>query len=243
LQEQNGFAGVTNKLSAEKARAICVAYDGMERFFPKAKIVVTGNPVRHEVWQLKDRETALKHFGLDSSKRTIFIVGGSLGAKTLNMAMEYNTEIIENQNNIQILWQCGKLYERDFKDKKVANLPNVKMLTFVDRMDLAYSVADVVISRAGALSISELCLVGKAAILVPSPNVAEDHQTKNAMALVEKNAAILVRDTEANTMISKALEILQNDNLKKSLSQNILQLGKPKAAIDIANVIKAVVGS
>lgn len=243
LQEQNGFAGVTNKLSAEKSRAICVAYEGMERFFPKEKIVLTGNPVRHEVWQLKDRTIALKHFGLDPTKRTIFIVGGSLGAKTLNMAMETNAQLIEQQTDIQILWQCGKLYEADFKQKKVANLPNVKMLTFVDRMDLAYSAADVVISRAGALSISELCLVGKPAILVPSPNVAEDHQTKNAMALVEKNAAILVSDSAANTMISKALEILENDNLKKDLAQNILQLGKPNAAIDIANVVRAVAGS
>lgn len=243
LQEQNGFAGVTNKLSAEQARAICVAYDGMERFFPKEKIVLTGNPVRHEVWQLKDRETALKHFGLDPAKRTIFIVGGSLGAKTLNIAMEHNTALIENQTDLQILWQCGKLYETDFKSKKVANLPNVKILTFVDRMDLAYSAADVVISRAGALSISELCLVGKAAILVPSPNVAEDHQTKNAMALVAKDAAILVRDAEANSMILKALEIFENNNLKKSLAQNILQLGKPNAAKDIAKVVRAIAGS
>lgn len=241
LQEQNGFAGVTNKLSAEQASAICVAYEGMERFFPSEKIVLTGNPVRHEVWQLKDRELAAKHFGLDPNKQTIFIVGGSLGAKTLNLAMEHNTQLIENQKDIQILWQCGKLYENDFKSKKVANLSNVKMLTFIDRMDLAYSVADLVISRAGALSISELCLVGRPSILIPSPNVAEDHQTKNAMALVEKKAAILISDSEANTMIAKSLEVLENKNLSKSLMQNILKLGKPTAAIDIANVIREVV--
>ena len=200
LQEQNSYAGVTNKLLAQKAQKICVAYDNMQQFFPAEKLILTGNPVRHDVWQLKEKEMAREHFGLQKDKKTIFIVGGSLGAKTLNLAMESNAELIEKQQDtIQIIWQCGKLYEADFQNGRAAQLPNVKMLTFIDRMDLAYSAADVVVARSGALTISELCLVGVPSIFIPSPNVAEDHQTKNAMAIVDKGGALLLKEAQLDT--------------------------------------------
>ena len=254
LQEQNSYAGVTNKLLAEKAKVICVAYEGLEKFFPKDKILMTGNPVRsdiafsqntddrvssheapHQGVSSHKKEEGLTYFNLDKNKKTIVIMGGSLGAKSLNIAMKNNAQLIENKGDIQILWQCGRLYEEDFKNGNAAQLPNVQLRPFIDRMDLAYAVADVIIARAGALTISELCLAGTPSVLVPSPNVAEDHQTKNAMALVEKNAAILVKDSEAkDKMIQKALEIIDNESLMNSLSSNILKLGKPNAAKDIA---------
>ena len=247
LQEQNSYAGVTNKLLAQKAVRICVAYEGLEKFFPKEKMSLTGNPVRSDISatssaksdnpNIRDTE-GYAYFGLDARKKTIVILGGSLGAKTLNLAVENAAQLIENQSNVQILWQCGRLYFEDFKNLKAAQLPNVKMVPFVDRMDLAYSVADVVVARAGALTISELCLAGIPSVLVPSPNVAEDHQTKNAMSLVERGAAVLVRDGEAaEKMISTALEVLDNQQLSANLKQNILKLGKPNAARDIADVI------
>lgn len=241
LQEQNSYAGVTNKLLAEKAVKICVAYEGLVRFFPSEKIVVTGNPVRSDIIDVRAKHTeGVAYFGLDPKKKTIAILGGSLGAKTLNMAIEQNAELLANQLDVQILWQCGRLYEADFKNGKAANLPNVQMRSFVDRMDLAYAVADVVIARAGALTISELCLSGNPSILVPSPNVAEDHQTKNAMALVEKNAAILVKDINANKeMLQTALSVLNNGKKADELRKNILALGKPNAAKDIAAVIQS----
>ena len=243
LQEQNSYAGVTNKLLAEKAKVICVAYEGLEKFFSQDKILITGNPVRSDIAFSQNtegvsrhkKEEGLTYFNLDKNKKTIVIMGGSLGAKSLNIAMENNAQLIENKGDIQILWQCGRLYEEDFKNGNAAQLPNVQLRPFIDRMDLAYAVADVIIARAGALTISELCLAGTPSVLVPSPNVAEDHQTKNAMALVEKNAAILVKDSEAkDKMIQKALEIIDNESLMNSLSSNILKLGKPNAAKDIA---------
>ena len=241
LQEQNSYAGVTNKLLAQKAKKICVAYDGLEKFFPPEKLVVTGNPVRADILDIKSKYTeGVQYFGLDKNKKTIAVLGGSLGAKTLNMAMEANAELIGNQSNIQILWQCGRLYEDDFKDGKAAHLPHVQMRSFIDRMDLAYAVADVIIARAGALTISELCLAGTPSVLVPSPNVAEDHQTKNAMALVNNNAAVLVRDKEASEkMLQTALEVIANQELMSNLSKNILSLAKPNAAKDIAQVVKS----
>ena len=240
LQEQNSYAGVTNKLLAQKAVKICVAYAGMDKYFPKDKLVETGNPVRSDILHIKTkRDEGMAYFGFDKNKKTIAVLGGSLGAKTLNVAMEKAAELLKNQDNVQILWQCGRLYEEDFKNGKTANLPNVKMRAFIDRMDLAYALADVIIARAGALTVSELCLAGTPSVLVPSPNVAEDHQTKNAMALVEKNAALLIKDSEAyNNMMPKALEILNNQSLLNSLSRNILNLGKPNAAKDIVTVIK-----
>ena len=239
LQEQNSYAGVTNKLLAQKAAKICVAYDGLDKFFPSEKLILTGNPVRADILDIKSKYTeGAQYFGLDKNKKTIAILGGSLGAKTLNLAMEVNAALIESPSNIQVLWQCGRLYEDDFKDGKAAKLSNVQMRPFIDRMDLAYAVADVIIARAGALTISELCLAGTPSVLVPSPNVAEDHQTKNAMALVNKNAAVLVRDKEASEkMIVSALDIINNQELIQSLSKNILALAKPNAAKDIAKVV------
>ncbi len=242
LQEQNSYAGVTNKLLAEKAKFICVAYEGLEKFFPKDKIVLTGNPVRSDILDIQSKkEEGITYFNLDKNKKTIAILGGSLGAKTLNVAIENNAQLIDNQKDVQILWQCGRLYEEGFKNGKAAQLNNVHLRPFIDRMDLAYAAADVIIARAGALTISELCLAGTPSVLVPSPNVAEDHQTKNAMALVTKNAAILVKDSEANEkMIQEALRILNDAALMQSLSNNIVVLGKPNAAKDIAEqIIKA----
>jgi UDP-N-acetylglucosamine--N-acetylmuramyl-(pentapeptide) pyrophosphoryl-undecaprenol N-acetylglucosamine transferase len=243
LQEQNSYAGMTNKLLAEKAVKICVAYEGLDKFFPAEKMVVTGNPVRSDIIDVKAKYTeGVNYFGLDPNKKTVVILGGSLGAKTLNVAMEQNAELIANQQDVQILWQCGRLYDADFKDGKAANLPNVQMRPFLDRMDLAYAVADVAIARAGALTISELCLAGNPSVLVPSPNVAEDHQTKNAMALVNRNAAVFVKDSEANsTMLQTAFALLKDDNQTDLLRKNILNLGKPNAAKDIVEVINMVV--
>jgi UDP-N-acetylglucosamine--N-acetylmuramyl-(pentapeptide) pyrophosphoryl-undecaprenol N-acetylglucosamine transferase len=239
LQEQNSYAGVTNKLLAEKAVKICVAYPNMERFFPKEKVVLTGNPVRSDILNLHAKKAeGIKHFNLNPNRKTIVIIGGSLGARTLNRAMEANADLIAQSQDVQILWQCGKLYETDFKDGKAANLPNVQMKTFIDRMDLVYAAADVIIARAGALTISELCLAGVPSVLVPSPNVAEDHQTQNAMSLVNENAAILVKDIHAKEeMIEKALQILRNDLLQSDLKNNILRLGRPYACKDIADEI------
>ncbi len=242
LQEQNSYAGMTNKILALRAKKICVAYEGMEAFFPKDKIILTGNPVRKDLIEtdgrssVQRRSEGIAYFGLDGTKKTILILGGSLGARTLNQAVEASASALEiRKADVQVLWQCGKLYEDQFRPLKAANLNNVKMSAFIDRMDLAYSVADVVIARAGALTVSELCLRGKPAILVPSPNVAEDHQTKNAMALVNRQAAVLVRDAEAKeNMIIKALEILDNEVTGASLANNIKKMGRPDAAQRIA---------
>lgn len=245
IQEQNSYAGVTNKLLARRASKICVAYDHMEQFFPQERIVFTGNPVRSDILNLEGkREEGLKYYGLDPDKKTIVVIGGSLGARTLNNAMRDNVEFFEKHSRsegegrgggIQAIWQCGKFYEYEYTAMETAKLPNIQCRAFIDRMDLLYAAADVVISRAGALSISELCLVGKPAILVPSPNVAEDHQTKNALALVEKGAARLVRDAEAGEkMLQDALLILESEALAFSLSESIRQMGRPNAAEAIA---------
>lgn len=239
IQEQNSYAGVTNKILGKSASTICIAYDHMEQFFPAEKIVFTGNPVRSDILNLDGKHAeGIKHYGLAPDKKTIAIVGGSMGARTLNEAMRDNTKFLEKYDGIQVLWQCGKFYEYEFSESSTAKLPNVQLRTFIDRMDLLYAAADVVISRAGALTISELCLVGKPAVLVPSPNVAEDHQTKNALALVEKGAARVVRDAEANEkMLQEALLILENEALAFSLSESIRQLGRPNAAEAIAREV------
>ncbi len=244
IQEQNGFAGATNRILSNKVDKICVAYDGMETFFPKGRIVFTGNPVRQDIVDLTGkRDEAIAHYELDGAKKTILVLGGSLGSKTLNDAMKAGVEYLhKNKSDIQVLWQCGRFYFDNYKDCESALLSHVKIMPFIDRMDLVYAAADVVISRAGALSVSELCLVGKPAILIPSPNVAEDHQTKNAMALVEKGAARLIIDNEAvDRMLLEADLILRNFSLNHSLSEAIHQLGKPNAAKDIANVIRLLV--
>ncbi|MBK7872723.1 MAG: undecaprenyldiphospho-muramoylpentapeptide beta-N-acetylglucosaminyltransferase [Saprospiraceae bacterium] len=239
IQEQNSYAGATNRLLSQKVQKICVAYDGMERYFPREKLVLTGNPVRKDLVDIQAmRGEALQYFMLDLNKKTLIIFGGSLGARTLNQAMAASTEWLQKRPDVQVLWQCGSLYVEQFKNCETAKLPNVKLNAFIDRMDLAYKMADVAIARAGALTVSELCLVGLPSILIPSPNVAEDHQTKNAMALVQKNAAILLKDSDAQAqMIAKALELLDDEVLKQELSTNIKQLAKPNAAEEIANEV------
>ena len=236
INEQNSYAGLTNKLLAKKTDVICVAFPKMERFFTNSKLVMTGNPVRKDIVHLKGtRNEGIKHFGLDENKKTIIIVGGSLGAKSLNEAMAANTENLKANPDVQVLWQAGKLYIERFQSCDTANLPNVKISAFIDRMDLAYLMADIVVCRAGALTIGELAIVGIPTILIPSPNVAEDHQTVNAMALVEKGAAILVKDKNAKKeIITSAIEVLNNEAKQKSLRENILTFRKPAAAENIA---------
>ena len=244
IQEQNSYAGATNRLLAKKVQKICVAYDKMERYFPKEKIIITGNPVRNNLVNNEaTRAEAADYFTLDVNKKTLVIIGGSLGARTLNQAMAESTEWLRGRTDVQVLWQCGSLYYEEFKNCETAKLPNVLITAFIDRMDLAYKLADVAIARAGALTVSELCLVGIPAILVPSPNVAEDHQTKNAMSLVEKDAAILLKDADAILqMIPKALQLLDDDNfIKQKLAINIQKLAKPKAAEDIAQAVLKIV--
>ena len=238
VQEQNSYPGVTNRLLASKVKRICVAYPLMEKYFPKEKIKVTGNPVRQDLMDLGNlRSEGINHFGLDENKKTIIIIGGSLGARTLNDSMGENTKLLKNNPNVQILWQAGKLYIDEFENSATAELPNVQIRAFIDRMDLAYAMADVLICRAGALTISELCIVGKPAILVPSPNVSEDHQTMNATALSDRKAAVLVKDKNASGMLDNALRILSNEETSNELKANIKQMGKPDAAKDIVNEI------
>lgn len=240
LQEQNGFAGVTNKMLAKKADRICVAYDGMERFFPAEKIIFTGNPVRRNLIEPVDKSVALDYFGLDSHYPVLFVMGGSLGAGTINNAMIAGLQKIVDAG-IQVIWQTGKFYyENVLKAYRPFENDKIKVTAFVDRMDYAYAVADVVVSRAGACSISELCLLGKPAVLVPSPNVAEDHQTHNALALADKNAAVMVEDKEAlNSLVDIALQLMKSDSQRAELAENILTLARPEAARNIAcEVIK-----
>ena len=236
IQEQNSYPGLTNRLLAKDVDKICVAYDGLDRFFPAEKIVKTGNPVRQDFLQKEvDKKEAYQYFGLDGDKKTIFMFGGSLGAQSMNEAMAANALLLKKNPNVQVLWQVGKLYYERFQDGEVALLPNVQIRSFVDRMDLAYAIADVMICRAGAMTIAELCLVGKPAIFIPSPNVAEDHQTANAKALSGNNAAVLIKDKEAKKqIIEKALEVLDDEILSQKLSQNIRQLAIANASDRIA---------
>ena len=228
IQEQNSYAGVTNKLLAKKAQKICVAYEGMERFFPADKIIMTGNPVRQNVLSTTlTKEEARKKFGLDPEKKTILLVGGSLGARTINESVLQNLDIIE-KSGVQFIWQTGKYYHESIVNQlKGKDLPMLKVTDFISDMGAAYQAADLVISRAGASSISEFCLIGKPVILVPSPNVAEDHQTKNAMALVNKDAAIYV----------KAVGIVENAQKLASMSENIKKLGLKNSADVIADEV------
>ena len=236
LQEQNSYAGVTNKLLAKQAKKICVAYEGMERFFDKSKIILTGNPVRQGLLNHSiQREEAVATFGLDPQKKTVLILGGSLGARTINQCLMANLDKVKN-SGIQFIWQTGKIYIEEAR-KAVAEageLPMLHVTDFISDMATAYSAADLVTSRAGAGSISEFCLLQKPVILVPSPNVAEDHQTKNALALVNKNAALYVKDAEAkDLLLDKAIEAVNQPELLKNLSKNIAEL----AFTDSANVI------
>ena len=245
LQEQNSYAGVTNKLLAKHAVRVCVAYEGMERFFGSDKVIFTGNPVRKDLLLSKNkREEGLAFYGLNVKKRTVLVTGGSLGARTLNQAMKKNIEKFSNLQNVQILWQCGSYYYEDLQREFKGKLPeNICLTAFLKRMDLAYACADVVVARAGAGTISELCLLGKAAILVPSPNVAEDHQTKNAMALVEKGAAIMLKDAEAEEKFGDTLEHLLCDegklaSLRASIGTLAVRDSDEKIAREILSLIK-----
>jgi UDP-N-acetylglucosamine--N-acetylmuramyl-(pentapeptide) pyrophosphoryl-undecaprenol N-acetylglucosamine transferase len=245
LQEQNSYAGVTNKLLASKVNKICVAYPNMERYFPAGKIVMTGNPVRKNlIEQTVNKAEAYRFFGLNATKPVVLIVGGSLGARTLNESVMANLDLIRKSDN-QIVWQTGSYYFKEMNERLGDNCPeNLHPMEFVSRMDLAYAVADVVISRAGAGTISELCLLGKPAVLVPSPNVAEDHQTKNAMALVENQAALLIKDSDSKELMLKETYSLLDDNQRlESLSENIRKLGRPNAAKDIVDVIIEVINT
>ena len=236
IQEQNSFPGKTNILLSKKASLICTAYTNLEQFFSKEKIRLTGNPVRQELSNIKtSKEDALEMFGLSSTQRTALVIGGSLGAKTLNDAMLKNLEQISN-GQLQFIWQCGKGYI-DQINQSISKVPEqIKLMPFISQMDAAYAAADVVVSRAGALSVSELCLVGKPVILVPSPNVSEDHQTKNAMALVSADSAMLIRDTDAREDLVPALyALVENEEKKMELSSNIKALAKPNATEDIVD--------
>ncbi|MEM9545496.1 MAG: undecaprenyldiphospho-muramoylpentapeptide beta-N-acetylglucosaminyltransferase [Bacteroidota bacterium] len=239
VQEQNSYAGVTNKLLAKKADRICVAYDNMEKFFPKDKIVFTGNPVRREIFENNITTSGAKaKLGLVEHKKTILIFGGSLGARALNESIAAGVELLRQHSEINFIWQVGKLYYEDYNDSEVAKLPNVTVLPFIDDMASAYRAADLVVCRAGALTISELSLVVKAAILVPSPNVAEDHQTKNANALVEKGAAVMVRDAEGKEKLVKImLELIEDEEKCEVLRENIKQFGRPDAAREISKQV------
>lgn len=251
IQEQNSYAGVTNKLLAKQAARICVAYDGMERFFPAGKIILTGNPVRQNLLDSTvTREQAADHFGLDPRKKTVLVLGGSLGARTLNRTMEAALRDIKGHPEVQFIWQTGRIYIDEVKaaitsftgdtmrNVRVESLPNLYVNDFIREMPMAYGLADLVVSRAGAGSISEFCLLGKPVILVPSPNVAEDHQTKNALALVQKDAALYVKDADAPAqLVSLALQTVADDAKLQSLSEHIARLAMPDAAERIAKEV------
>ncbi len=240
IQEQNSYAGKTNKMLSTKADKICVAYDGMERFFPAEKIMKTGNPVRQNITSTAiSKEDARKSLRLDPQKKTILIVGGSLGARTVNESVLAHLDEIE-KSGVQFVWQTGKYYYQSIKEqmKGRGEMPMLKVMDFISDMGAAYKAADLVISRAGASSISEFCLIGKPVILVPSPNVAEDHQTKNAMALVEKGAALMVKDAEAREkVVELALETVADDKKLESLAKNVLTLALPDSADIIADEV------
>ncbi len=239
VQEQNSYPGITNKLLSKKANAICVAYQNLERFFPKEKIVLTGNPVRQDLIDIESkRDEAIAFYGLDPNKKTLLVLGGSLGARRINQLIEKELQNFLSQD-VQVIWQCGKLY---FEDYKKYNQPNVKVVDFIEIMDFVYAASDVIISRAGASSVSELCIVGKPVIFIPSPNVAEDHQTKNAQAIVDAKGAILLKESELDSQFSIVFEALLKDSGKqKQLSDNIKKLAKPRATQDIvAEIVKLI---
>jgi len=240
IQEQNSYAGITNKLLAKKADVICVAYDGMERYFPVGKIIHTGNPVRENLLKQADnRQEAFDYFGLKKSEKVVLIVGGSLGARSVNEAVIKNLEFIAG-SGVDFIWQTGSVYYKDILSKLEENLPaNLHVYEFISRMDLAYAAATVVISRAGAGTISELCLVAKPSILVPSPNVAEDHQTKNALALESEGAAVLIGDNEIQEkLLPEAVSLVKSPEKCRQLSEKIKLLAKPKATKHIVDEVE-----
>lgn len=241
IQEQNSYAGIANKILGKFVRKICVAYEGMERFFSKEKIIFTGNPVRKTVIEaVSKKEEGCQYFQLNTSKRTVLVIGGSLGAKTINESMSAHLNIFK-EANLQFIWQTGTAYFEKAK-QLVADIANIKVLDFIKEINLAYAAADIIVSRAGAISISELCIVGKPIILIPSPNVAEDHQTKNAMALVNKKAALIIKDSEAKDKLGKqVIALTGNPSLCKELSKNIMSMAKNNAAGDIAKTVLSLI--
>lgn len=248
IQEQNSYAGLTNKMLAKKVDRICVAYEGMERFFPADKIVFTGNPIRADIEHMTvSRDEGINHFELDNNAKILLVIGGSLGARSINNMILNNLSAIKTyheQYGMQVIWQTGKwMYNDAVQAVKQASMESiVKVHQFISRMDLAYASADVIISRAGAIAISELCIVGKPTILIPSPNVAEDHQTKNALALADKGAAIMIRDNECGeTGINTVVDLINNDEKKKAMCQNIRSLAKYNAAEHIVDEIDKIV--
>ncbi len=245
LQEQNSYAGVTNKLLAKKANCICVAYEGMDRFFDKDRIVLTGNPVRRNLLECTATpQEARQALGIDPDKKTVLIIGGSLGARTVNNAVKAGLKKIGEHDDIQVIWQSGKFYDSECRDALAASgVKNVVQMPFIANMDMAYRAADLVVSRAGASSVSELQLLGKASILVPSPNVAEDHQTKNALALADRNAAIMVRDVDAvERMVDTMLRTVDNPDVTATLSKNAAAMALPNAAEVIVDHVLQIAG-
>jgi UDP-N-acetylglucosamine--N-acetylmuramyl-(pentapeptide) pyrophosphoryl-undecaprenol N-acetylglucosamine transferase len=245
LQEQNSYAGLTNKQLARQAAKICVAYEGMERFFPAEKIMLTGNPVRQQLLETTvSHDEAVRSFGLDPAKKTILLVGGSLGARTINESVMQHLETIKD-SGVQLIWQTGKYYSAEIANRLKDGKPdNIVVCDFIADMGAAYKAANLVVSRAGAGSISEFCLLGKPVILVPSPNVAEDHQTKNALALVNKQAALYVKDAEApKVLLPLALDTVKDDAKLKSLNENILKMALPDSAEVIAREVIALAES
>lgn len=237
IQEQNSYPGITNKLLSKKANSICVAYEGLERFFPKEKIVLTGNPIRKDLIEVEGKgEEAKKYFKLDDNKLTLLVLGGSLGARRVNQLIESKLEFFKS-HNIQLIWQCGKLYHEQYS--KYNSGKNVQVHAFLNQMDLAYASADIIISRAGASSVSELCVVGKPVIFIPSPNVAEDHQTKNAESIVSKDAAIMVKQSEIESDFEEVFEKLVSSKEERTrLGKNIKKLALVNATKDIVNEVE-----
>ena len=236
IQEQNSYPGITNKLLSKKANKICVAYDNLERFFPADKIVKTGNPVRQDLLSIHSKtEEGKTFFKLDKTKKTILVLGGSLGARKINQLIETNLDFFKNQN-VQVIWQCGKLYFDEYK--KYNELEGIQVHQFLNRMDLAYAASDIIISRAGASSVSELCIVGKPVVFIPSPNVAEDHQTKNAKSIADKHGAILLKESELETFPIVFETLLKDKGKQEHLSENINELALPGATTDIVNEVE-----
>ena len=236
IQEQNSHAGITNKWLSEKVKKICVAYDGMEQYFPKDKIKLTGNPVRQDLLDISSKlGEAKSFFRLDSNKKTLLVLGGSLGARRINTLINSSLDLF-SKLDLQIIWQCGSYYYETYKEK---GSENVQVHAFLNRMDLAYAASDIIISRSGALSVSELCLVGKPVLFIPSPNVTEDHQTKNAKSISSKNAALLIKEKDLDAQFEKEfLKLFHSEEFQKELSQNIKALGKPNATKDIVDQVE-----
>ncbi|WP_299065747.1 undecaprenyldiphospho-muramoylpentapeptide beta-N-acetylglucosaminyltransferase [uncultured Polaribacter sp.] len=240
IQEQNSYPGITNKLLSKKAQKICVAYDNLERFFPLNKIVKTGNPVRQDLLSIHTkREEGKTFFKLDKSKKTVFVLGGSLGARKINELIANNLDFFKKQD-VQLIWQCGKLYFEEYK--KYNSLENIQVHQFINKMDFGYAAADVIISRAGASSVSELCIVGKPVIFIPSPNVAEDHQTKNAKSIVDKHAALMIKESDLNSFSVVFESLMKDKGKQESLSENIKELALPSATKNIVDEIEKLIG-